>query len=188
MGIGAAVVAGGGGGSQGPLTPKDIQTGPPPWSPETSDLQARLSAMGLPSEGEAYHVHAVLRVFADGKQVPLPANIGIDQGSGTMAALHTHDQSGTIHMEAAGPYPFTLGQFFTVWGVKLTRQQLGGLTAVDRNEYGGGPAAARDEDALAALGDIAQQTTQDASTRARTRFASLHQCVRHCVRTTRLRP
>lgn len=29
-------------------------------------------------------------------------------------------------MEAAREHPFTLGQFFEVWGVKFTKDQLGG--------------------------------------------------------------
>ena len=31
-------------------------------------------------------------------------------------------------MEAARPYPFTLGEFFGVWGVRLTGTALGGYT------------------------------------------------------------
>lgn len=129
----AAITAGGAGTSGTSTTAGQassaLQTGAPPWPPETSGLQARLAGLDLPAEGESFHAHAVLRVFIDGQQVDVPANIGIDPASGTMASLHTHDDSGKIHMEAAQPHAFTLDHFFTVWGVTFGRQQLGGLKA-----------------------------------------------------------
>ena len=36
------------------------------------------------------------------------------------AALHTHTPSGVIHVEAERDDAFTLGQFLTEWGVKVT--------------------------------------------------------------------
>jgi hypothetical protein len=54
----------------------------------------------------------------------VPAGIGL----GTVASpLHTHDDSGIVHVEASTTGPFTLGQFFDVWGVRLTRDCLGSL-------------------------------------------------------------
>jgi hypothetical protein len=46
--------------------------------------------------------------------------------------MHTHDSSGIIHMEAPHPFNYTLGDFFSVWGVKLGPAQVGGLKG-----YGG---------------------------------------------------
>ena len=43
--------------------------------------------------------------------------------------MHTHDASGVIHIESSEQYPFTLGQFFTIWGVKFTATQLGSYVA-----------------------------------------------------------
>jgi hypothetical protein len=40
-----------------------------------------------------------------------------------MAGLHTHDDSGTIHVE--GLQHATLGQFMTIWGVALSARRLG---------------------------------------------------------------
>jgi hypothetical protein len=79
-------------------------------------------------------VHAVLRVFVNGEQTAVPNEIGIDRATNTFASLHTHDETGTIHMETDNPYPFTLGQFFTIWGVKLTKTQLGGMTNSGENK------------------------------------------------------
>ena len=128
-----AAITAGGAGTSGTSTTRQassaLQTGAPPWPPETSGLQARLAGLDLPPEGGSYHAHAVLRVFVDGQQVGVPENIGIDPASGTMASLHTHDDSGKIHIEAAQDHAFTLDHFFRVWGVQFRRQQLGGLKA-----------------------------------------------------------
>jgi hypothetical protein len=101
--------------------------GPAPWPAQNTALAGRLALLHLPEQSDvAYHEHAVLRIYLNGKRITVPAEIGIDQQSEYLAALHTHDQSGVIHMEASEPYPFTLGQFFVVWGVKFTRAQIGG--------------------------------------------------------------
>ncbi|WP_299932842.1 hypothetical protein [uncultured Nocardioides sp.] len=82
--------------------------------------------------GTAEHYHPRLRIIIDGKDVPIPANIGVDPTTGAMSAVHTHETDGTIHIEAdtAGE-TFTLGQLFTQWGVTLTPTQIGGVMAQD---------------------------------------------------------
>jgi hypothetical protein len=103
-----------------------IQIGPGPWPPEYANLPARLKALGLPDPSDSvYHVHAQLSVYVDGKKQTVPAQIGIDSQHQLLASLHTHDTSGVIHQEAVQPYPFKLGQFFDVWGLKFTPTQLG---------------------------------------------------------------
>lgn len=85
----------------------------------------RIKAAGLQvlnAEGAAEHFHAHLDVFVDGKPVTVPADIGFsfdDSGRPNgISALHSHDESGIIHIEAptAGA-TYTLGQFLTEWGV-----------------------------------------------------------------------
>ena len=126
-----AAIAAGGGDTDGSTQPTAarplLQAGPPPWPAETTNLQARLASLDLPAEGEAFHAHAVLRVFVNGTQVKVPADIGIDLASGTFSSLHTHDTSGEIHMEATEPYAFTLDHLFVVWGVELGPGRIGGL-------------------------------------------------------------
>lgn len=117
--------AGGGSGATAGL-----QTSPGPWPPEYNNLAVRLQALNLPGQSDTvYHVHAALRVYVNGKQITVPANIGIDPQGQFLAPLHTHDTSGVVHMEASQPYPFKLAQFFTVWGVKFSNTQLGGNIA-----------------------------------------------------------
>ncbi|WP_460829468.1 hypothetical protein [Nocardioides hungaricus] len=82
--------------------------------------------------GTAEHYHPRLRIVIDGKDVPIPANIGVDPTTGAMSAVHTHETDGTIHIEAdAAGQTFTLGQLFTQWGVTLTPTQIGGVKATD---------------------------------------------------------
>lgn len=85
----------------------------------------RIQAAGLSvlnMEGTAEHYHAHLDVFVNGKAVPVPAGIGFSIGSdgkpNGISALHTHDDTGVVHIEAAtAGQRYTLGQVFTEWGV-----------------------------------------------------------------------
>jgi len=106
-----------------------LRTSPAPWPASAPGLAERLNVLALPPVGdESYHIHAMLRIYVDGQPVPVPADIGLDPATGVVSPLHTHDGSGIVHMEAARPYPFTLGEFFDVWGVRLTASALGGYT------------------------------------------------------------
>jgi hypothetical protein len=110
-------------------------TGPAPWPRNAGRLSERLAALGLPAlgfEGTALHIHQHLDVFVDGKRVVVPAGIGIDPAGRFISPLHTHDASGVIHVESATVRPFTLGEFFGVWGVRLGPGRLGGYVAAGR--------------------------------------------------------
>jgi hypothetical protein len=99
---------------------------PPPWPPQYDGLADRIKEMNLPGLSETvFHIHAIVHVYVNGKPVTVPANIGLDQATQTFSPLHTHDTSGIVHMEALRPYPFTLGQFFAIWGVRFSNDQLG---------------------------------------------------------------
>jgi hypothetical protein len=116
-----------------------LRTTPPPWPPLYKGLAGRIGAMGLPKLNEnIYHVHSWLHVYVDGRPVPVPRNVGLDELTGTFSSMHTHYAAvdgvrdlpagagdGIIHMEADTPYAYTLGQFFAVWGVRFTDNQLG---------------------------------------------------------------
>jgi hypothetical protein len=106
-----------------------LQTGPAPWSIATSTLRARLEAIGfpaLPSEGSALHIHQHLDIFVEGRQVTVPAEIGINVGAGFISPIHTHTDDGLIHVESNVDRRFDLGQVFDVWGVRFTSTCLGG--------------------------------------------------------------
>lgn len=100
-----------------------------PWAPQYDNLLERVEAAGFPPVGdESYHVHALLSVFVDGEQVPVPTNIGIDQTTSYHSPLHTHTPDGVIHFEADDPSAFTLQQVFAMWGVDFSGDRLGAYT------------------------------------------------------------
>jgi hypothetical protein len=43
-----------------------------------------------------------------------------------IAALHTHDDSGILHIESQQPRDYTLGEIFTEWNVRLDGKCVGG--------------------------------------------------------------
>jgi hypothetical protein len=130
------------------------KTSMPPW-PAPADVARLVTTAGLDlgPMGRAAHYHPLLQVFVDGQQVAVPANIGIDPETGAMSALHTHTADGVIHIEADhADETFTLGQFFTEWGLVLTSKRIGGVRAapgrtveitVNGASYDGDPASLR---------------------------------------------
>lgn len=74
------------------------------------------------SAGLSMHIHPVLSIIENGQPVTIPANIGIDPTC--MKAVHTHDATGTIHLEYPELHDFTLGDFFAVWGQNFSKTQL----------------------------------------------------------------
>ena len=53
-------------------------------------------------------------MVADGEDVPVPPNIGVDVTTGAMSALHTYEGDGTLRIEAdTKGEVFTRGQLFT---------------------------------------------------------------------------
>ena len=110
-----------------------------PWSAnDGSGLKARLKAIGLHAlarEGVAVHIHQHLDIVINGRVLRgLPPYIGIhiDQqhpNKSFITEIHTHDQSGIIHVESPTVRTFTLADFFDVWGVRFSSRCLGGYCA-----------------------------------------------------------
>ena len=102
------------------------------WVAEQEQLPARLDAIDVPfsnMEGTALHIHPRLSVSVSGEPVTVPTDIGISYAEQAMAAVHTHDTVGTIHVESPVVRDYSLGQFFDVWGVRLTKRCIGGYCA-----------------------------------------------------------
>jgi hypothetical protein len=107
------------------------------WPPEPSQLRDRTRALGLPlltQEALAFHTHQQLQVYVHGRQVPVPAGIGISPHDGLITVLHTHEADGVIHVEAPQRQRFTLGQFFRLWGVRLTPDCLATKCSSEQNQ------------------------------------------------------
>ncbi|GAC1442749.1 MAG: hypothetical protein NVSMB52_00280 [Chloroflexota bacterium] len=67
----------------------------------------------------AYHIHQHLTLYDNGKNIPMPTEIGIPGGEGSAACfywIHTHTSTaGIIHVESPIKKTFTLGNFLDVW-------------------------------------------------------------------------
>jgi hypothetical protein len=109
------------------------------------------------NEQVAYHIHAHLAIYVNGAQKLIPYAIGIEAplqvqqaSTGAFAGgagyyyMHTHDETGVIHIESPTTAAYTLGQFFAVWGQKLSDTQVGSAkgtvtTYVDGKLFTGNP-------------------------------------------------
>ncbi|MFD0331547.1 hypothetical protein ACFQZC_33890 [Streptacidiphilus monticola] len=106
-----------------------------------------------------YHIHTHLTVFVNGVEKKIPYGVGIvppyslqsaDDGSSFVGGgsafyyLHTHDESGILHVESPNEHIYTLGNFFDVWKQPLSGSQVGpdkgAVTVyVDGKKYTGDP-------------------------------------------------
>ena len=75
----------------------------------------------------AEHIHPRLTLVVGGQRQTVPAGIGI-LAAGNLP-LHTHDSSGTIHIEATSQQPFRLGDFLTIWGQTVNSHNVLGHEA-----------------------------------------------------------
>jgi hypothetical protein len=113
-----------------------LLTGPAPWGANTAGVPQRVGLMGLPPVfGTTVHIHQHLDLFVNGKRVAVPAGIGIDPGGSFLVPLHTHDDSGVIHVESPVVRDYTLGELFGVWGVRFTRRCLGAYCTAGLNVF-----------------------------------------------------
>jgi len=70
----------------------------------------------------ASHIHPNITITVDSENETIPANIGITEDC--MPEVHTHDETGQIHVEsvvAERVENFTLEDFFTVWERQIER-------------------------------------------------------------------
>jgi hypothetical protein len=124
----------------------------PSWPAPSQPMSLSADAGLTPTDREflTTHTHAHLDVFVDGTRIVVPGGIGIDVGApgvreektsdGTaveyvvdrcdspcLSPLHTHLPDGILHTESKLPdqEPYTLGQFFTEWGLALDEKCVG---------------------------------------------------------------
>ncbi len=89
-------------------------------------MAPRVDGIPCNTGGISYHVHAHLQIEYEGKGLALPANIGIHDDT-CLYYLHTHDESGELHIEAPAYFKFTLGEFFDIWHQPLSSTRLATL-------------------------------------------------------------
>ena len=78
-----------------------------------------------------YHAHTHLAIYKDGVRLAIPQLIGIVGDDAVYSTtcfypLHTHDATGTLHVEPKDYGRVTLGQFFDIWGQPLSRTNVAG--------------------------------------------------------------
>jgi hypothetical protein len=91
----------------------------------TSNAQPVANVSCDAGEQLATHYHAHLDILYQGQPVKVPAQIGIKPTC--FYWLHTHDDTGVIHIEAPqsqASRQFKVGDFFKVWGQPLTSTQV----------------------------------------------------------------
>ncbi|MFT3862542.1 hypothetical protein [Micropruina sp.] len=116
-------------GCSAPTPPGDpvLRSSAPPW-PAPRDGLAQIEAAGLePSrlDDTTGQRRFTLAITIDGTPVPLAAYIGMDRPRALQGPAHTHDDSGLVWLEGRGADTVTLGQFFTLWGVRFDARCLG---------------------------------------------------------------
>jgi hypothetical protein len=78
------------------------------------------------------HIHMHLDIFINSEKVVVPSNIGIFPNN-CIYWLHTHDDTGIIHIESPDKRTFTLGQFFHIWGETFSNNQIFNNVVEDNN-------------------------------------------------------
>jgi hypothetical protein len=133
-------------------SPAEQRRTPPPW-PAPRDAISYITAAGLETQPLSSNENSrlvELRVTVDGTPVDVPAYLGIDRVRALQAAVHTHDTSGQVWLEGRHTDAVTLGQFFTVWGVRFDDQCLGAACGALAVEVDGKVSSAPREVRLAA--------------------------------------
>ena len=105
----------------------NLHSGPPPWDNGDAFLESRLPLVNLTALGQeqlAFHIHQHLDLYVNGKKVVVPAGVGFTP-DGKVTELHTHDSTGLLHVESPVDRPYSLGQFFGEWGVRLSGNRIG---------------------------------------------------------------
>ena len=85
---------------------------------------------------ELFHHHVHLSLFVNGVQYAIPRGTGMkNPGTGHFVHkadctywLHTHDETGILHMEAPKLRNYTLQDYFLIWGEPLSQTNVAGYT------------------------------------------------------------
>ncbi|NCS99410.1 hypothetical protein GW765_00295 [Candidatus Parcubacteria bacterium] len=81
----------------------------------------------------AQHIHPVISISVDGEEEFIPANVGIE--GLCMREVHTHDATGTIHIETKEVNTtYTLPDFFAVLGAPMEREGYSMTATKDEEE------------------------------------------------------
>ncbi len=78
--------------------------------------------------GLSMHIHPEIEIVINGEQQLMPANIGVNGYK--MSVIHTHDASGTLHVESPVRKDFTVRQFFLLWSQSSRQDKVFNSTCI----------------------------------------------------------
>jgi len=86
----------------------------------------------------AFHHHAHLSLFVNGVQYAIPRGTGMkNPGKNNFIYhadcyywIHTHDDTGILHMEPPAAFNFSLKQYFHIWGEPLSTTGVAGYNGL----------------------------------------------------------
>ena len=100
------------------LDSEDIIDLPDYWDIESVCLNSHTS--------EITHYHVNVEIIIDGDDYLIANNIGIDDSDcpDGMRGIHTHDDTGKLHIETPSDMDATLGSFFNIWGKNFDEDEI----------------------------------------------------------------
>ena len=99
-------------------------------SPEPIVEDDRILQVCLQSHSEEMlHYHATLSIVIRGENQVIPSDTGVIPGC--MRGIHTHDETGTLHIETPEAMEARLEHFFQIWEQPFTSTQLLDVTVGD---------------------------------------------------------
>lgn len=82
------------------------------------------------------HYHATLRISVLGENVDVPSTVGRPDGDCNMRPLHTHDETGKIHLEFFEEgVEAPLEAFFDIWGLHMDSTGFDEHRVDDQHEF-----------------------------------------------------
>ena len=102
---------------------------------ENDSWEIEETCLGGHSSGIS-HTHSTLSIFIDGDEISIPQNIGIQDlvCPDGMRGIHTHDDSGRLHIETPSQVDAPVGAFFNIWGETFNSEQVFDNIANSDNE------------------------------------------------------
>ncbi len=82
-----------------------------------------ITKMCIQHQNLGMHIHPHLKIVIKGEEEMIPANVGIVSPS-CFRPIHTHDASGTLHLEFPKQRDVRLGEFFLIWGEQFDSNQI----------------------------------------------------------------
>ena len=81
---------------------------------------------GTSHSGGISHTHSSLSIIIQGEEISIPQNIGIQDSvcPDGMRGIHTHDDTGRLHIETPSQIDAPIGAFFNIWGEIFNSEQI----------------------------------------------------------------